>query len=125
MTNQFHNGIESCNACAQACDALLREDGTQASIQEKDSVSVLLIDCTEVCRLTSSYLFRGSEMAKAACSLCAEVCVATARACEKHQEPSYQRIAQACTFCAEDCERIARGWLGRKMDEPTGGPYAG
>ncbi|WP_415807187.1 four-helix bundle copper-binding protein [Bordetella muralis] len=65
------------------------------------------MDCAQICRLSASYMARGSEFAQALCRLCAEVCQSCADECANHQMDHCQRCAQACRQCADECRRMA------------------
>ena len=121
MSNQFLSSIEACRSCAAACDALLAGAGTDMPA----GLRPLLSDCADTCRMTAQFLLTNSGPAEAACRACADICASTASQCEGVQEASFQLCAQAARQCAEECERVAHGWLGRKNEDPTGGPYAG
>jgi hypothetical protein len=124
MRHRFHHSIEGCSTCAIACEAALAQlvGGTLQVPMAR--LPNLLQDCADICRLTTGYLARTSEMAEAMCVLCASLCASCADECDKQQEQSFRQCAQACRRCAEECRRTANGWLGQKKEEPTGGPYA-
>lgn len=116
----FLSVIERCRECMAACGALLSEAGEALP----RDVSSLVIDCSDICRLTMAFLERNSASAEALCRACASICMKAANECDQAREASFETCARACRQCAEECDRIAHGWLGSKKDEPTGGPYA-
>jgi hypothetical protein len=121
MTHQFLSSIEACRSCAAACDALLAGARTDMPA----GLRSLLSDCADTCRMTAQFLLADKDPAEVACRACADICGSTASQCEQVQEASFQLCAHAARQCAEECDRVAHGWLGRKKEDPTGGPYAG
>jgi hypothetical protein len=50
---------------------------------------------------------RDSEYVKQICNVCADICEASAKECERHTDMDhYQRCAQVCRRCAEECHKI-------------------
>jgi hypothetical protein len=77
-------------------------------------------DCADICRLTSTYMARGSEFANQMCRMCAEVCDACAEECEKHAVPHCQDCAQACRRCAQECRAMEPAAVGRQPNTVSG-----
>ncbi|HRO68820.1 MAG TPA: four-helix bundle copper-binding protein [Chitinophagaceae bacterium] len=48
-----------------------------------------------------------STHANAACQLCADICIACAEECEKHEHEHCLRCAAICRQCAEVCMSMA------------------
>ena len=99
--------IEACNACAEACDRC-----TIACLQEPQPKLMarciaLDIDCAAACHFAAAAMARGSEHAKAICTLCASLCDACAEECAKHKHDHCQACAKACRDCAAACRRMA------------------
>ena len=88
-----------CNHCTSAC--LDEQD-----VKKLARCIKLNIDCMEVCYLTASYLSRGSEQGDGIMRICAEICEACARECEKHSNMEHcMRCADICHKCAEACSQ--------------------
>lgn len=106
-TQAFQSCIDACNACAQACDfcaaSCLREDNPKAMAR----CITLDMDCSQLCRLTASYMSRASELTGMICQLCAEICEACGDECGKHEMDHCQECARACHHCADECRRMA------------------
>jgi hypothetical protein len=71
----------------------------------------LLNDCAEMCRLSESFMLRGSGYAKKVCELCAEVCDKCAASCEKvdADDEHMKLCAEACRKCAAACRAMIKG----------------
>ena len=109
MHQTYQTCIAACNACADACDHC-----AAACLQEQDVKTMarciaLDMDCAAICRLAAGFMARGSEFAKAACTVCADVCRACADECARHRHDHCQACAEACRRCAEECRRMAAG----------------
>lgn len=110
---QFETCIEACNACALACDHCAAACLKEADPKPMARCIALNVDCAEICRLASAYMGRGSEMAPALCSLCADVCEACGEECAKHPMGHCKACAEACRRCAAECRRMAGTTVGR------------
>lgn len=106
-TDLYQACIEACDACALACDtcaaACLREPDPKAMAR----CIAFDMDCTDLCRLASALMARGSEYARDVCRICATVCEACADECSKHAMDHCQRCAEACRRCAHECKGVA------------------
>ena len=100
--------ISMLNECAAECNHC-----TSACLDEQDVKMLakcikLEIDCAEICRLTISFLARGSEHAEHILKECAEICDACAKECEKHSHMEHcKKCAEVCHKCAEACQQTA------------------
>lgn len=66
------------------------------------------IDCAEACVFAASLMGRGSEAAKAACQVCAQICEMCGQECERHKHMQHcLECAEACRRCADECRRMA------------------
>ncbi len=82
--------IEACNKCADACDVC-----ASACLQENDVKMMarciaIDIDCAAICRLAAGAMSRGSELAKAVCTACAQACETCGDECAKHSHDHCQ-----------------------------------
>lgn len=92
---------ESCELCATSC---LREPNVQAMA----NCAQLNRECAEVCWASASLMSMDSQFAKQFCGLCATVCDACAKECERHNMDHCKRCAQACRTCADECRKMSR-----------------
>jgi hypothetical protein len=104
---QYATCIEACNDCAAACNHCAVACLAEPNPKPMARCIALDIDCAEICRMASSYMARGSELAPAICATCADVCDTCAAECEKHDMEHCRKCAQACRHCAEECRRMA------------------
>lgn len=99
--------IQIITECATACELC-----HTACLKERD-VSVLVVcilldmECVTMCKATARLLQLGSDHANAACQLCADICIACAEECEKHEHEHCRQCAIACRECAEQCMGVA------------------
>ncbi|HKC67314.1 MAG TPA: four-helix bundle copper-binding protein [Bacteroidia bacterium] len=89
----------ACNYCSTAC--LAEED-----VKKMADCIKLDMDCTEICRITASFIARGSDHAKHLLKECAEICTKCAEECGKHKTKHCQECAEACRKCAEACKAV-------------------
>lgn len=106
---KFQNCIEACYQCAEACDFC-----ATACLQESDMKAMtkcIMLDlyCADICRLAATFMARGDLFAQQICNLCAEICEACGKECEKHQTEHCQNCARACMACAVECRIMATG----------------
>ncbi|HEY0906671.1 MAG TPA: four-helix bundle copper-binding protein [Methylophilus sp.] len=64
------------------------------------------MDCTDFCRLTASFIARGSDFTELVCQDCAEICTRCAEECDQHATSHCHACAQACRRCAEACLKV-------------------
>jgi Domain of Unknown Function (DUF326) len=65
-------------------------------------------ECASVCWTSASLMSMDSRFAKQFCNLCADICEAWARECERHRVDHCQKCGQTCHACADECRRMAR-----------------
>ena len=90
----------ACDHCATAC---LDED----HVKMMAACIKLDIDCADICRLTASFIARGSVHGRHLLKECAEICRACSEECAKHNEEHCQECAAACKQCEEACRKEA------------------
>jgi len=93
----LHGCADECYHCASAC---LEEHDLHMLVR----CIKLDTDCAEFCRITASFIARGSEHANRLLAECADICNACADECEKHSHMEHCRqCAATCRNCAEAC----------------------
>ena len=107
MNHTYESCIEACLACAAACDYC-----ASACLKEKDvngmaKCAQLDMECAAICRTASQFMCLESEHANAVCQLCADICIACAEECNKHNTEHCRRCASICRSCAEECAVMA------------------
>lgn len=101
--------IKDCQECAAVCaettSHCLAIGGKHA---EARHIRVL-IDCTEICRLSADWMLRDSDFDTRVCTVCAEVCRSCADSCQKlaGDDELMRRCADMCRRCAESCDRMS------------------
>ena len=104
---KFNECIEACNACAVACNYCASSCLQEEDVKMMAHCIALDIDCAQVCALAAAVMARGSEHAKAVCTLCANICEACGAECANHGMAHCQACAEACTACANECRQMA------------------
>ena len=108
MTNQKFNAcIEACNACAVSCNHCAVSCLQEQDVKAMARCIALDTDCAQICALAAAFMARGSEHAKAICTLCADICQSCGDECVKHQMKHCQECAKACHQCAKECRKMA------------------
>ncbi len=101
LIRQLNECAAECNHCATACT------------EEQDAQILarcikLNNDCSEICRLATSFLARGSEHSGHILKECVEICMKCAEECEKHSHMEHCKIcAEVCRTCAKACQQTA------------------
>jgi hypothetical protein len=133
QNTKWQSCIDACMKCAEACEFCATRDVKEQSktlvqvaeeaasagaatsadvIQEivKMMASCVQInrECAAVCWTSAALMSMDSLFAKQFCSLCADVCDACAKECERHGLNHSKRCAQVCRICAEECRRTAK-----------------
>jgi hypothetical protein len=99
--------ITACNKCAAAC---LREK----EVSELSRCIELDLECAEICTLAAYFISRGSEQTQKVVKLCADICAACHKECEKHSHMEH------CRICAEACKKCAGLSVLVNVVEPAG-----
>ena len=98
--------IEACLRCHSICYAVamthcLEEGGEHTRPQHFR----LMMDCAIVCQAAADLMAQKSQFQHPFCGLCADVCEACAKSCEKL--PGMESCVTACRACAEACRRMS------------------
>ena len=98
--------LETCLVCWEACEQCISE-----SINTGKYLSCCNIcrDCTEMCSMCIKFEAQRSGFFENLCQVCADICLATAKECEKFSEENiiFKNCADACRNCAEHSLEIA------------------
>ena len=107
MHEQMQFCIDSCYACATACDHCAVSCLNEKDVQNLARCIQLDMDCADICRLAGGYMGRGSDLASAICESCAQICDACAAECAKHNKMAHCKACEeACRRCAEECRKM-------------------
>lgn len=105
--------IDSCNACADACDTCAGLCLKEPDVHNLAACIALNVECAAFCRVAAACMARGGAFVDQICELCAKVCTACGRECERHQGMAHcQQCARACYECAERCRGLPAGRRG-------------
>ena len=100
--------IELLNNCAAACNQCTVACLNEAEVKMLTTCIQIELDCAEICRITASFLARGSAHAKHLLKECAEICNACAEECKKHSHMEHCKVcAETCRVCAKECKNAA------------------
>lgn len=106
-TDGFQKCIDACNRCAQACyecfQACLNEPDVQARIKCISS----LIECAQMCQMSSAIMSANGQFAMEHCQLCASICEKCGQECKKFKDEHCQLCATECQNCAKECSNMA------------------
>lgn len=106
-TNAMQKCIDACLACYRTCIATsahcLQKGGEHVEAQHFK----LMVDCAEICQVSADFMLRGSDYAKQLGALCAEICEACAKDCERFKDEEMKRCAETCRYCAASCREMA------------------
>lgn len=104
MKTELKTVMDAVHSCQQACnncfDACLNEE----DIDMVRECIRLDRECADVCSLVLSFSGREGSLRNDLVSLCATICQACGKECEKHEHMQHcQDCAEACFHCAEVC----------------------
>ena len=99
--------IQLLGDCVQSCDECIRGDLMEKEVMMMARCIKLDLDCAEICAITSRYLTRKSEFGSSLVTLCAVICDACAKECEKFPDmPHCVECARVCRRCAKECREF-------------------
>lgn len=107
MSTSYDECIEACNECADTCEKCATACLAENDVKMMADCIRLDRDCADACRLAATLMSRQSRFARQFCDLCAAICEACGKECERHQADHCRRCAAACRACAEQCRRMA------------------
>lgn len=98
--------IATCNKCHETCLHTAMTHCLEAGGKNVEAGHFrLMINCAEICQITSNFMLSGSAYNQNLCSICADVCDACANSCE--QVGGMEACVKACRECAESCRKMA------------------
>lgn len=99
--------IEQCWAARHACQQTLYTHCLRIGGMHMEEQHVkLMTDCIEICQLTADFMTRNSAHHEALALLCADICEACAKACDRIGDEAMLRCKKACEACAESCRSV-------------------
>ena len=103
----FNACIEACNGCVLACNHCAASCLLEPDVKMMARCIALDMDCAQICATAAAAMARGSDHAKAICSVCATICQACGDECAKHDMEHCKQCAKACHACAAECRKMA------------------
>lgn len=102
----YQSCIEACLRCAAAS-----QECASFCLKEEDVATMakciqLDMECAAICYACAELMSLGSQHAMEICSICADICEACARECNRHENDHCQRCAVECNACAEECRKM-------------------
>lgn len=107
MQHAYQDCIEACLKCIQACRQCAASCLREADVTAMAACIRLDLEAAVVCEASIELMTLGSNFANRVCQLCADVCLACAEECEKHDMGHCRECAAACSYCAEQCMSMA------------------
>jgi hypothetical protein len=98
--------IQNCTTCHRTCSEALTHI-LKGAKQADAALTLLLLDCIEICQISADFMIRGSKRHKLTCGVCAEICTRCAEACEAVDDEQMRRCAEICRRCADSCRKMA------------------
>jgi hypothetical protein len=103
---EMNRCIDACLACHRTCEEMaldhcLRLGGEHV---ERDHFA-LMLNCADICRTAAHFMMAESDLHSRVCEVCADVCAACAKSCERVGD--MQRCVAACRSCERECRAMA------------------
>ncbi|PKR77153.1 four-helix bundle copper-binding protein [Halalkalibacillus sediminis] len=100
LISALHDCMAACNHCYDSC---LKEDDV------KMMAECIRLDreCADICGFFEQALLRDTPFKAELAKVCAEICEACGKECEKHDHDHCQECAKACFNCAKECRKVA------------------
>jgi hypothetical protein len=103
---EYKTCIDACLACITACNHC-----ASSCLQEPDAGMMtrciqLDMECAAVCYAAAQLMSLGSDHSRSFCHLCAEICLACAEECGKHEYEHCRACATICKKCADECNSM-------------------
>src|SRR5688572_10606155 len=103
------NCLQECTDCAIECrrcaDACLKEE----DVNKLTLCISLDLQCAAICELVVHFMIINSPFLDKLCHICADICDACAKECEKHG--SHRRHCVDCALACRDCAAACRAML--------------
>jgi hypothetical protein len=104
VARKLQAGLDALSDCAQTCEACAQLCLNDSSMLD---CARTCLDCATVCQACVVLLARESRFYPAFCRICADICDACAKECEKFDVDHCRVCAEACRRCAQECRRLA------------------
>lgn len=105
--NKFQSCIDQCNKSVQLCYECFEACLNEPNVKDRKNCISTLIQCAQMCQMSSAMMSMNSPFIKEHCKLCADICEKCAQECEMFEEEHCQRCAEECRKCAEECRSMS------------------
>jgi hypothetical protein len=100
--------IDACMRCAESCEYCATCDLQEDNLKMMINCAQANRACASVCWTSAQLMSMDSEFATKFCNICADICDACAKECERHTDMDHcQQCAQSCRKCANECRRMS------------------
>lgn len=96
-----------CDKCASVCDKTIAYCKKQGGKHADAAHLKRLEDCAKLCKTSSDFMKRGSDIHNKVCAVCAEACHKCAESCDSLKDKAMKDCADECRKCEESCKKMA------------------
>lgn len=96
------------NDCEATCEHMIHHLTMMKLTSTRIAQVSLLRDCSDICGLAARFLARESYFSKVLADVCAEICNACGKECERFPDEMSHHCAEICFNCAKHCRQFAR-----------------
>jgi len=109
MTTEMRQCIQNCTECHAICVETVTHCVQLGGAHAEAGHIGALLDCAQLCAISSEFMLRQSPLHRHTCGACAEACVQCAQSCERvgGGDEIMRRCADVCRRCEESCRRMA------------------
>ncbi len=105
--NQWEKCIQTCLDCYRVCEDTVAHCLSKGEEHAARYHIQLMIDCIELCKLSSDFMIRNSPFSVRLCKICADVCRQCADNCAEFSDDDQMlTCADVCRQCAIVCEEM-------------------
>jgi hypothetical protein len=104
--SKYQTCIDECNKCEQVCYECFRACLNEPDVNARKSCISMLIECVQMCQMSSAMMAMEGQFSKQHCGLCATVCDKCAQECEMFNDDHCKQCAVECRTCADECRKM-------------------
>lgn len=108
-TNKYQKCIDECKRCEQACYECFAMCLNEPDVQARKGCVQMLIECAEICKVSSAFMAMNAQHAVNVCELCAAICQKCEQECAMFKDDHCKVCAKECKTCADECNRMVQG----------------
>lgn len=106
QSSELRSCIDECMRCYSTCLSTAMNHCLEAGGKHVEPDHFRLMSaCAEICRTSAAMMLIGSEHHKKTCAVCADICEACAKDCERIGD--MDECTLACRKCAASCRSMA------------------